>query len=158
MKKRLAIVVIIVVAVVATGRWACDTTIRDPQLVDHLVRDATWWFPDAGRPAIQRVHAAQTRSGRMGGRQEQLYAEFARPREFERFVAGATKKLSETDAERWKWELKRDVRLYGVPPSSDAPRWWPGPGRADIVLNVKDGPTLVAPAGSDRIVIWYFVP
>ena len=48
------------VVVFAAGRWTCDGTIRDQQFIDQLVRDATWWFPEAPRPALRRVHAVQT--------------------------------------------------------------------------------------------------
>lgn len=161
MKKRFVLIGILAVVVVAGGRWACDTTIHDQQLIDHLVQSATWWFPDAERPAIQRVHAAQTRTGRMGARQEHLYVEFARPMDLERFIADATRKLDEADAKqpgRWKWKLTRDVKLYRAQPSDEAPSWWPGPGRADFLLSLDEGVTLIALAGSDRIFIQYFVP
>jgi hypothetical protein len=161
MKKRFVVVGLIAVVAFATGRWACDDTIRDRQVIDRLVHDATWFFPDATRPAIRRVHAAQTRSGRMGGRQEHLYVEFARSRDFEEFIVSVTRQLDEADAKqpgRWNWDLRRDVQRSGEPPSSEAPPWWPGTGRADVVLSVHGGATLIAPAGSNRIYVWYFVP
>lgn len=160
MMKRLVIIGTIVL-VIAGGRWACDTTIRDQRLIDHLVRGATSWFPDSTRPEISRVYASQTRTGRMGGRQEHLYIELARPKEFEEFIRDATSKLGDAGANQpiyWRWRIQRDVQINGSWLSSEPPRWWPRPGRADVVLTVRNGAVLFAPTGSDRMFMWYFVP
>jgi hypothetical protein len=161
MKKRLALVAVVALSVFAAGHWACDGTIRDPRHVDRLMRDATWHLPDASRPAIRRVHASRTRDGVGGGLAEHLYVEFTRPNDLQEFIRGVTSKLEEADVKssgRWQWTLGEDVQIDGRPPSREAPGWWPGAGRADAVLSVHGGATLVAPAGSDRLVLWYYVP